>query len=79
MSKPNSLEYKVSFNLDREMMGRIERVVDESKLDQATVLRAMCRAGLPTIEDLLGLIPMLQPGVLKTSSRKEYNGNTFEP
>ena len=76
MSKHNSLEYKVSFNLDREMMARIERVVEESKLDQAAVLRAMCRAGLPTIEDLLGLIPMLQPGVLKTSSRKEYNENT---
>ena len=77
-SKPNSLEYKVSFNLNREMMRRIQQLTKATGLEEAFVLRSLCRAGLPLLEDIIGLIPMLQPGVFKTSDRKEYIENKLD-
>ncbi len=71
MSRKKPLEYKVNCNLPRELMEDLDEAGKRTGWPQADILRACIRMALPILCDLSGLVPMLQPGVLNTTRKRE--------
>lgn len=67
MSKSRKIDIQLRVCVDAVLVAKIENACMASGYGQSEVIRAAIMLGLPALMNLPGMIPLLQPGILRES------------